>query len=103
MDANKQREAEIRKMVQQLNEKAAGLIQATASESYLGMQLDKRVATLQDLKEATEMLLKETIDVLTREGYEKNREMISFCFSNMTGIAERLDSAIRALKLKQTR
>ncbi len=101
METNKQRDAEIRKMVQQLNDKAGSMIQATASESYLGMQLDKRISTLQDLKEATETLLKETIDVLTHEGYEKNREMITFCFSSMTGITERLASAIRTLKLKQ--
>jgi hypothetical protein len=100
LDANKQREAEIRKMVQQLNDKAAGLIQATASEVHLGMQLDQRIKTLQDLKTATETLLKETIDVLTAEGYEKNREIITYCFSSMTGIAERLDSAIRTLKIK---
>lgn len=86
-------------MVQQLNDKSRGLIESTASESHLGMKLEQRIKALRDLKEATETLLKETMDVLTHEGYEKNREIISYCFSNMTNIAERLDSAIRTLKL----
>ncbi len=50
MDDNKQRNDEIRKMVQQLNDKAKGLIEATATESHLGMGLDQRVETLKDLK-----------------------------------------------------
>jgi len=103
LDSNKHRETEIRKMVQQLNDKTRGLIESTASDSHLGMQLEQRVKTLQDLKEATETLLKETIDVLTQEGYEKNRDMISFCFTNMTGIGERIDSAIRTIKNKPLR
>lgn len=100
MDNNKQQDAEIRKMILQLNDKARGIIEATGSESYLGMCVEQRVKTLQELKEVTETLLKETIDALTRESYEKHRHMISFCFTSMTNIAERLDSAIRTIKLK---
>jgi len=103
LDNNKQREAEIRKMVQQLNDKTKGMIEATASDSHLGMQFEQRVKTLQDLKEATESLLKETINVLTQEGYQKNRDMISFCFNNMTDIGSRIDSAIRTMKINPSR
>jgi hypothetical protein len=103
LDSSKERETEIRKMVQQLNDKTRGLIESTASDFHLGMQLEQRVKTLQDLKEATETLLKETIDVLTQEGYQKNRDMISFCFTSMTGIGERIDSAIRAIKNRPSR
>ena len=98
MDSNKQRDDEIRKMVQKLIEKTRGLIESTASETHLGMALDQRVKTLQDAKADSEMLLKETINVLTQEGYQKNRDMITFCFNNMTDISARLDSAVRSIK-----
>jgi hypothetical protein len=103
LESSKQRDDEIRKMIQQLNDKARGLIDATQSDSHLGMPLDKRVKTLQDLKEDSETLLKETINVLTQEGYQKNRDMISLCFNNMTDLSSRLDSAIRNIKNKAVR
>jgi hypothetical protein len=90
-------------MVQQLNEKTRVLIEATSSPSHLGMQLEQRIETLHNLKSTAEGLINETIQVLTAEGYEKNREMIAFCFKNLTTIGEQLDSAIRTLRTKQTR
>ncbi len=97
---NRKREAEIRKMVQQLNEKARILIEATASTSHLGMQLEQRTKRLQDLKFSAVGLINETIQILTEEGYDKNRELISYCFQNMTTIGDRLDSAIGTIKSK---
>ena len=87
-------------MVQQLNEKTRVLIEATASKSHLGMQLEKRVKRLQDLKFSAVGLINETIQILTEEGYEKNRDLIGYCFQNMTTIGDRLDSAIGTIKSK---
>ena len=98
MESNQKREAEIRKMVQQLNEKTRTLIESTQSSSHLGMPLEQRVKRLEDLKFSAVGLLNETVQVLTEEGYEKNRELTSYCFQNMTAIGDRLDSAIRAIK-----
>ena len=73
METKQKREAEIRKMVQQLNEKARMLIESTQSSSHLGMPLEQRVKRLEDLKFSAVGLLNETIQVLTEESYEKNR------------------------------
>ena len=100
MENKQKREAEIRKMVQQLNEKARMLIESTQSSSHLGMPLEQRVKRLEDLKFSAVGLLNETIQVLTEEGYANNRELMSYCFQNMTAIEERLNSAIRAIKSK---
>ena len=100
MENKQKQEAEIRKMVQQLNEKTRMLIESTQSSSHLGMPLEQRVKRLEDLKFSAVGLINETIQVLTEEGYEKNRELISYCFQNMTTIGDRLDSAIRAIKSK---
>ncbi len=98
MDNNQKRDAEIRKMVQQLNEKARMLIESTQSSSHLGMPLEQRVKRLEDLKFSAVGLINETIRVLTEESYENNRDLMSYCFQNMTAIEDRLDSAIRAIK-----
>lgn len=100
MENKQKRETEIRKMVQQLNEKTRVLIEATSSQSHLGMQLEQRIKTLQDLKFSAVGLIYETIRILTEEGYETNRDMIAYCFKNMTTIGDRLDSAIGTLRAK---
>lgn len=102
MEDKQKREMEIRKMVQQLNEKTRGLIEATSSSSHLGMQLEQRIKTLQDLKFIAVGLITETIQILAGEGYKKNREMIAYCFNNMTIIEHKLDSAIGTLRVKPT-
>ena len=100
MENKQKREAEIRKMVQQLNEKARMLIESTQSSSHLGMPLEQRIKRLEDLKVSAVGLLNETIQILTEEGYEKNRDLIGYCFQNMTTIGDRLDSAIGTIKSK---
>ena len=102
MENKERREAEIRKMVQQLKEKTRVLVEATSSQSYLGMPVEKRIETLQDLKYSADGLLNETIGILTAESYEKNREMITYCFTNLTNIGGQIDSAIKTLKTKAT-
>lgn len=100
MQNRQKRETEIRKMVQQLNEKTRVLIEATASTSHLGMRLEQRVKRLQDLKFSAVGLINKTIQILTEEGYEKNRDLIGYCFQNMTTLGDRLDSAIGTIKSK---
>ena len=100
MENRQKRETEIRKMVQQLNEKTRVLVEATSSPSHLGMQLEQRIKTLQDMKYSAEELINETIRILTKEGYEINRDMIAYCFKNLTTIGDQLDSAVRTLKAK---
>ena len=103
MTNTQQREVEVRKFIEQLNQKTKSLIEVTASSSFQGLSLEQRLKKLRDMKADTELLINIAIKTLTEEGYEQNREMIAYCVNNLTTIGEQLDAAIRKIQQKPAR